>query len=200
MASYKEVYNRLYETAADQGGYFTARQAVAAGYADNTHPFHVRSGNWVREQRGVYRLAKYPLGDNSDLVLWCLWSRDRADAPQGVYSHETALAFHGLSDVNPAKLHMTVPPRFRRRSPIPEILVLHRGTVPEEDADRVQGFRVTRPLRTLADLLAARTVQLDHMEQAVKQAFKRGLVTREQVRGAVRIAGSVKREIERLNG
>jgi predicted transcriptional regulator of viral defense system len=42
-----------------------------------------------------------------------------------VYSHHTALSLYDLSDLNPSKLHMTVPMDFRRNSEIPGILVLH---------------------------------------------------------------------------
>lgn len=198
MASYSAVHDRLYEIAADQGGYFTTKQAIAAGYADNTHPFHVKAGNWVRECRGVYRLAKYPLGEHPDMILWWLWSRDRKEVPQGTYSHETALSFYDLSDINPAKLHMTVPPGFRRNSPTPGILVLYRGLIHKEDMTLTQGFRITTPLKAIADLLVARTVQMDHMAQAVKQAFQRRLITQEQIDSCARISGAVKKEIEEL--
>lgn len=198
MRSYRAAYDRLYEIAADQQGYFTTKQAIAAGYADNVHPFHVQAGNWIREHRGIYRLAKYPLGDRPDMVLWHLWSRNRSDAPQGVYSHETALSFYDLSDVNPAKLHMTVPPGFRRSGETPQILILHRGVVHKDDVELAQGFRVTRPLKTIADVLLDRSVQMDHVQQALMQAFRRGLITRANLESAARIPAHIKKEIQEL--
>ena len=54
------AFRKLYETAHAQGGFFTARQARDAGYEDSVHPYQVRAGNWVREVRGVYRLAQFP--------------------------------------------------------------------------------------------------------------------------------------------
>ncbi len=198
MGKYRATYDRLYGIAADQQGYFTTKQAIEAGYTDNVHSFHVKAGNWIREHRGIYRLAKYPLAEHSDMVLWYLWSRSQAGEPQGVYSHQTALSFHDLSDVNPSKLHMTVPARFRRSGKLPKVLVLHRGTFHKDDVQAAQGFRITRPLRTIADLLAEGSVQMDHMEQAVKQAFQRGLITRSQLKSAARIPDSIKRQIERL--
>lgn len=192
------AYDRLYELAADQQGYFTTKQAIAAGYADNVHSFHVKAGNWIREHRGIYRLAKFPLGEHPDMVLWYLWSRNLQDEPQGTYSHETALSFYDLSDLNPAKLHMTVPPGFRRNSELPGILVLHRGVIHSDDVEMVQGFRVTRPLKAIADLLVERTVQMDHLEQAVKQAFRRGLILPGQLESEVRIPSQIKKEIETL--
>jgi len=77
---------RLFEIAESQQGYFSTPQAVAAGYARSTHSYHVEAGNWVRERRGIYRLRKYPRGEEGPLVLWSLWSRNRAGKPQGVYS------------------------------------------------------------------------------------------------------------------
>ena len=140
---------RLYESAQSQGGFFTTRQAREAGFEDNVHPYHVRSGNWVRERRGVYRLAQFPLPDRPDLIIWQLWSRNRQDQLQGVFSHATALTLHELSDAMPAKLHMTVPPGFQRMAAIPEVLRLHRARLAERDIDTIDGVHVTTPLRTL---------------------------------------------------
>ena len=60
---------------------------------------------------------------------------------EGVYSHQTALSLYDLSDLNPAKLHMTVPTHFRRSSEIPAILVLHHADLPDEDIQTAQGFK-----------------------------------------------------------
>jgi hypothetical protein len=49
-----------------------------------------------------------------------------AAGPTGVFSHQTALSLHDLTDLNPAKLDLTVPQNFRRGIPIPEVLRLHR--------------------------------------------------------------------------
>ena len=98
---------RLYDVASGQGGYFTSRQALDAGYGDNLHPYHVRAGNWVRERRGVYRLTQFPQPSRPDLMVLQLWSRNRQDEPQGVFSHTTALTLHDLSDAMPAKVDMT---------------------------------------------------------------------------------------------
>ena len=104
----------LFEIAEAQSGFFTTKQAKAAGFAEKTHPYHVKAGNWTREYRGIYRLVDFPSVERPDLVLWYLWSRGRDDVPRGVYSHETALSLYELSDANPSKLHMTVPMSFRR--------------------------------------------------------------------------------------
>lgn len=200
MHSYKDTYKRLYTIAEGQGGYFTPRQAAEAGFNPKNHAYHVRMGNWLRERRGIYRLAKFPPAERPDLMLWWLWSRNRNDVPQGIYSHETALSLYDLSDISPARLHLTVPCAFQRRGTLSKIPVLHRGSIHKDDIEIRYGVRVTRPLKTIADLLSARTVQLDHMRQAVKQAFQRGLITRAELANNRRIPAAIKTEIEQLRG
>ena len=191
----KESSERLFEIAEGQQGYFTAKQAEAAGFDKKNHHYHVRSGNWIRECRGVYRLAKFPITEHPDMIAWSLWSRDRTDKPQGVYSHETALSVYNLSDLMPAKLHMTVPPDFRRNAAIPGVLVLHRGKLHDDEIEAMQGFRVTRPLKAIADVIAAGDISADFVQQAVRQAVQRGLISRSKLAAAAHIPEDVKKKI-----
>jgi hypothetical protein len=39
----QEASRRLFDLAEQQQGYFTTKQAKAAGYAKNTHPYHVQA-------------------------------------------------------------------------------------------------------------------------------------------------------------
>jgi predicted transcriptional regulator of viral defense system len=180
--SHREASRQLFEIASGQQGFFTTKQAKAAGFAENTHPYHVEVGNWVREHRGIYRLALFPTADRPDLVLYSLWSRNRNEEIEGVYSHDTALTLHDLSDVNPPKLHVTVPATFRRNSDIPGILVLHHADMPEKDVQAAQGFKFTRPFRTILDVIDEGTVERTFIRQAIRQAVDRGLITRQQIR------------------
>jgi hypothetical protein len=194
--SHREASRRLFEVAEEQQGFFTTKQAKAAGFAENTHPYHVQVGNWIREYRGIYRLALFPAADRPDLVLWSLWSRNRNEEVEGVYSHETALNLYELSDVNPAKLHMTVPTDFRRNSDIPGILVLHYADLSEGDVQTAQGFKFTRPLRMILDLIEAGTVERAFIRQALRQSIDRGLITRQQIR-SVRMSGPARKIVEK---
>ncbi len=193
--SHRDAARRLFEIAEEQQGLFTTKQAKAAGFAENTHPYHVHVGNWVREHRGIYRLSLFPVADRPDLVLWSLWSRNRNEEVEGVYSHETALSLHELSDLNPAKLHMTVPMDFRRNSEVPSILVLHYGDLSEDDVQAAPGFRFTRPLRTILDLIEAGTVERSFIRQALKQAVDRGLITRHHIRNTA-MSGPARKIVE----
>lgn len=182
--NHREAQRRLFDVAEGQQGFFTAKQAKAAGFAENTHPYHVRAGNWIREHRGIYRLALFPPTEHPDLVKWALWSNSRDEVMEGVYSHQTALSLYDLSDLNPAKLHMTVPRHFRRNSDIPAILVLHYADLAREDVQTSQGFKYTRPLRTILDLIESDSVERSFLRQALRQALHRGVITRSEVKRA----------------
>jgi predicted transcriptional regulator of viral defense system len=180
--NHRNAQRRLFEIAEGQQGFFTAKQAKAAGFAENTHPYHVQVGNWIREHRGIYRLALFPPAEHPDLAKWALWSKNRDELIEGVYSHQTALSLYELSDLNPAKLHMIVPTHFRRNSEIPGILVLHYADLADEDVQTAQGFKYTRPLRTILDLIEADSVERTFLCQALRQALDRGLITRSEVK------------------
>lgn len=173
--------SELFEIAESQQGYFTFQQAIAAGFSDKNHAYHVKAGDWIKVFRGIYRLAKYPIGEREELVLWFLWSRNRANIPQGVYSHYTALDLYELSDHMPSKLHMTVATGFRRMAKIPEILVLHRAKLQTDEIEIKQGYKVTTPLRTLVDVLEDEVLADDLLMQAVQEAKKKGIITKHTI-------------------
>jgi predicted transcriptional regulator of viral defense system len=174
--------SKLFKLAEIQQGYFTTKQAIHCGYITQNHRYHVLAGTWIREHRGIYRLARFPLSPDGQYVLWSLWSRNRQEIPQGVFSHQTALSIHELSDVMPAKLHLTVPPTFRRSAIQPEVICLHRAILPPSDLEQRQGFMVTRPLRTIVDLLKDETESADHLHHALQQAIANGLITNLEIR------------------
>ena len=182
--SHREASRRLFDFAEQQQGFFTTKQAKAAGFAENTHPYHLQAGNWTREHRGIYRLTLFPTSDRPDLVLWSLWSRNRKEEVEGVYSHQTALSLYELSDLIPAKLHMTVPTNFRRNSDIPGIVVLHYRDLLKSEIQPGPGYKYTKPLRTILDLIEDGTVERTFIRQALRQAVDRGLIMRQQLRNA----------------
>lgn len=164
-----DLRRRLATVAARQSGYFTAAQALEAGYAYPSQKYNSDRGNWTRVDRGLYRLPEWPVGTHEDLVRWALWSRGR-----GVISHHTALSVHGLGDFNPARVHMTVPPNFRPTAPG---VVIHRGALDDADAQDHEGFRLTTPARSLLDV-AASEPDISLLQGAVRDALDEGLITR----------------------
>lgn len=173
----RDKTEKLYAIAETQQGYFTSGQAVACGYPTSSHVYHLRTGTWKRDYRGIYRLARFPVAEDAQYVMWSLWSRNRNGTPQGVYSHQTALVLFDLSDLMPRRLYMTVPPGFRRNAPVPDVLILHRGRLAPSELEARSGYRVTRPLRAITDLLKEAAVSADYLSQALQQALERGLIT-----------------------
>jgi hypothetical protein len=171
----------LFDIAKKQGGMFTAKQAETAGFQRCNHAYHVSMGNWVREVRGVYRLDPFPVGEHKDLILYSLWSRDRSDRPTGVYSHETALRVYNLLDVTPEKLHMTVPRNFRRNAAVPKVLELHYANLRPTDVEDRLGYRLTKPLKTLTDLIRAATLPKAILRSAFAEASQTGLITESEI-------------------
>lgn len=183
----------LYEVAAAQGGYFTAGQAREAGYAYSQQHYHFSRGNWLRIDRGIFRLRDYLPGEREDLIRWSLWSRDQKGAPQAVVSHDTALTVHDLSDVMPERVHLTVPRGFRKR--VPAGCVLHFGSLTAEEIESRPGYSVTTPLRTLIDV-AGSALSQEHLDVALKEALELGLVRR-SVLGSVRCEPAARMRLDR---
>jgi predicted transcriptional regulator of viral defense system len=178
-------WDALFEVASGQEGLFTTVQAADAGYSPQLLQKHLHAGRMQRVRRGVYRLVHFPPGDHEDLAAVWLWS-DRA----GVFSHETALSLHGLSDVLPSRVHLTIPASWHaRRFRVPRGVVLHHADVPKDDRAWVGPVPVTAPRRTLADCIAA-GVAPDLVEQAIDQAAARGIVPRAAAAELRRAAGA----------
>lgn len=166
----------LFELAAQQGGYFTAKQAARVGYSKQHLDYHAKAGNFERVERGIFRLPEVPTAEHDDLIRLSLWSRGRDDQPQAVASHETALGVLGLGDLLPKKIHLTVPPKFRKKPP--RSVVLHRMKLSDRAVEERDGFRVTNPMHTLLDVSAAGEISQEQLERAVIDALHKGLVRR----------------------
>jgi hypothetical protein len=163
-----EARGALEAVAARQGGFFTASQALAAGYSYQGQKYHVGHEHWERVDRGIYRLSSWPHPPDADYARWDLWSGGR-----GVISHGTALAIHDLGLADPARVVMTVPAGFRSAN---RAVRLFRRVLPGGDVERREWFKVTTVLRTLLDVAADAATQ-GEVDAAVADALGRGLVS-----------------------
>ena len=184
------AYRRLIAVAQRQGGYVTAKQARVAGFDYSHLAYHSGVGNLTRVGHGLYHAPEVGHSMQDQLVRLGLWSRDRADRIQAVVSHDTALELHELSDLLPRLVHLSVPRSFRKRTP--RGCMLHRADVAPADTEAWEGFRVTKPLRTLLDLADEGRLAREHLERAVEDALARGLVRRSEIESACRMAEAPK--------
>jgi predicted transcriptional regulator of viral defense system len=164
-----DLRRRLFELAARQGGLFTAAQARDVGYDYPQHTFHTSRGNWLRVDRGIYRLPAWPIDRHDDLIQASLWARGR-----GVVSHESAAALHELAEIDPLRTHLTVPPRFRSTNRA--VVLHHLNDLTDADVEDHGSFRVTTPQRTLIDLGRSST-DLDQLGRAIVDSLDRHLVS-----------------------
>jgi predicted transcriptional regulator of viral defense system len=169
-------WDRLFEIAAGQTGYFTTKQAADAGYSTHLLRKHIHAGRIMRAQHGIYRIVHFPASEHEELATAWLWS-----AQVGVISHQTALSLHGLSDVLPAQVHLTLPEAWRRRRfRVPVGVTLHHADVAPEERSWFGAVPVTSAARTLSDCATDR-LSPELLRQAAQQALRRGLVTRSQL-------------------
>jgi len=177
-------WDQLFETAAAQSGYFTTRQAADAGYSNQLLLKHIRAGRFVRAQRGIYRFVHFPTGEHEELVSVWLWSEQA-----GVISHSTALALHGLSDVLPAHVHLTLPSAWRRRRfRVPAGIMLHHADVLPEERTWFGSVPTTNARRSLNDC-AREGLSPELLQQAAQQALRRGLVAKTELRDVEKALG-----------
>ncbi|WP_216895065.1 type IV toxin-antitoxin system AbiEi family antitoxin domain-containing protein [Nocardia alni] len=169
----RERRRRLFEAAAQQGGYFTAAQAKSLGYSYQAQAHHVEAGNWWRVDRGLFRLVEWVPGTHDELARWTLWSRSRA-----VVSHESAATVHGIGEFESGRIHLTVPPGFTMHD---DAVALHYAHLPADDVSERSGYRVTTPLRTLVDI-ATNASDEDQLARAIDDARRTGLITTRRLR------------------
>lgn len=182
MSAHGSAANRLAEIATNQGGYFTALQARDAGYKEATHPYHVRTGHWIRQHRGIYRLSWFPSKRESILWCWFLWSCDRFGEPQATFSLHTALFLLGLSPNLIEPFALTVPTNFRRNSEIPTSVRIRKASLDAGEVQTVDSLRTTNALRTLRDLIDEKSIPDSELAMLIEQAQARGLISTAQVR------------------
>jgi predicted transcriptional regulator of viral defense system len=106
----KPDYDRLYEYAEEQAGYFTVAQAHQAGFSWKRISNSIRSGKFLRIAAGVYRLTQFPCHPHED--LFSAWL---STGPHSAISHVSALAYYDLSDVLPVEIHVIFPRTASRR-------------------------------------------------------------------------------------
>jgi predicted transcriptional regulator of viral defense system len=164
-------WDRLFEAAVGQDGHFTTKQAAEAGYYPQLLLKYLKNGRITRVRRGVYRIVHFPAGEHEDLATIWLWSEKA-----GVFSHETALMLHQLSDALPRKVNLTVPLDWaKRRLRVPKGVLIHHSDISPSERVEIGPVPATSVLRTLLDCIDAH-VSPELVDAAVRQARERGLL------------------------
>lgn len=168
---------RLYLLAEDQNGYFTAREAASVGIRHGAITKMAARGQIDQVHRGVYRLAQFPPSPHDQYVAATMWPV----GTRGVLSHESALELLDLGDVNPDRIHITVPKSHRVRRRIPELYALHRADLRPEEIVTFYGIPVVTPTRAIEGALG-NGLRDDLAMQAIDIARNKGYIRVEEHR------------------
>jgi predicted transcriptional regulator of viral defense system len=168
------IYTLLREHAAEQFGYITTRDAEVLGVDPHRLQKMKDRGTLTRVGRGIFRFGDVPAGPLDQYAEATLWPLE----VQGVLSHATALDLHGLCDINPTRIDITVPRGFRTTRTPPELLRLHRDQLDARDVTWHEGLPIVSVRRAILGAIDQR-VGWHLIDQAIDTARRTGRLTAE---------------------
>lgn len=168
---------RLQDLAQEQWGLLTRRQVEDAGIGATTFERLTGQGGALeRVARGVYQFAAAPVPDHRDLRA--AWLQLAPEVPawertpdQGIVSHRSAAALHGLGHL-PADTHEFTLAR-RKQTRRPDVR-LHVRPVSDSEWTSTGGMPVTTPPRIAADLLRDND-DPEAVAQLIREALRNSL-------------------------
>ena len=169
----------IYDLAEENNGYLTIREAVESGIDSALVAQLASRGSLERKSLGLYRLVQYPLGPHEQIQEALLWPQALRPLAYSVLSHVTALEVYGLSDVNPDKIHISVPVKARLRRKTPTWMALHRQHIHPSEITMHDGLPITTAAKAIADS-AEMYVGPRIIADAVRQAYSRGLISKNE--------------------
>lgn len=164
------LMQQMYAIAADRHGYLVPEDVREAGGSAMALVMLAQRGTLNHIDRGIYRLpalADDPLARQQEALL---------RLPGGILSHDTALALAHLADVNPQRVHVTMPPGYQLRKHLPGWIVVHRARIEPQETTYIAGLAITTPVRTIVDSIEG-TVGGRFAEQAFTTARRRNLLS-----------------------
>jgi predicted transcriptional regulator of viral defense system len=169
-------FDELVALAEDNDGLVTADQARAEGFTDSVLARLVQRRRIVRIARGVYRIPYLSPGRFSQYREVVLWAKANRGPDSIAISHATALVVYGISDANPASIHLTVPGSARLRRKMPKGVTVHRRDLSANNISLHEGIPVTTIETTITDLLQSGG-RTDLLKQAISDARREGYIS-----------------------
>ena len=166
------VYTPLRDMALDHHGFLTTEHARQLGV--DPHRLQVMEGRGLVERvsRGVFRFADIPVGALDQYMEAVLWPFPAT----GVLSHATALDLHDLCDVNPSRIHVTVPAGYRTTRDVPPLFELHREDLPRGEIGWHDGIPIASVRRAIRGSIENH-VGWNLIDQAITTGRRRGRIT-----------------------
>ena len=161
-------YTQLAHHAAENYGYVSGEDARELGVPIGTLNALARRGQLERVGHGIYRVPLIPSTPLDEYMLATLWP-----GGPGRISHDSALGLFEMSDVNPAKIHVTVPVSYRTHRDIPAPYVLHHEDLDESEEANFEGIPVVSPAKAVRQA-HARHLRRSLLEQAIDDGVRGG--------------------------
>ncbi len=179
------LMDRLLEVAGQQRGYVTPADAASVG----VNPVELRKmaarGRLEHVAHGVYRMPTFPCRPNDELMEAVAWTGHR-----GVIAGAAALALRELCDVNPTRIDLVVPPRYKPRKAGGDLYRIRVEELGPSDVEIVDDIPVVVAEVAIAQAIVDR-VDPRLIEQAIATGRRRGdfdAATEQELRERVRTA------------
>lgn len=166
--------SELWEVAVDQYGYFTVQDAQDLGIRDVALRMLANRNQIERAAHGVYRFPELPVTEYDPYMLAVLWT----GTPGACLSHDTALAGYEVCDINPDRIHLTVPKARRIRRRGGERYVVHYADLTDDQLGWWHRIRTVTLPTAIAQSIGTK-VPTYLLRQAIAAGRERGLLTSE---------------------
>lgn len=176
-----EAIRAINDIAASQRGLFTTAQAQASGVDRYVVSRLVSMGNVERLAKGVYRMGGAPSTREEDvLAVWLTIDPERR--PGDISAEGTSVAMgataawlYGIGEVGPSPYEFCAPKRKQTKR---ANLILRKRELDPSDVSIVAGVPVTKPARTVLDLIDYGE-DLSLVANVLVDALERGLINDE---------------------
>lgn len=172
------AYQKIYDEAIGNYGLFFAAQARELGISGGALVNLARRGRLERLAHGVYRIDKYvPRPGGLDAYACAV----ACCGPDAYLWGPSAIEIRGLIPVDPSRMYVATPCRFRGK--IPEGIVLERRAGRDEIGN-FEGIRVQECCQAI--LASQHLVMMDRLLDAVTAATAQGLLDAAQAKATTR--------------
>lgn len=167
------IWEQAFDIATEQYGFITFADVRRLG-AD---PARLRRWHLAdridRIGHGIYRFRQIPTTQLDPYMLATLWPSGR-----GILSHDTALELYELCDINPDKIHLTLPVNYRPRRQGGEQYVLHYKNLKDDELAWHEGIRIVVPAVAIRQAVHT-SVPTYLVRQAIEKARRLGLAPKQ---------------------
>lgn len=178
------IQAQLWEVALDSYGYVTTDDVRRLGINIVELVKLAHRGQLDKVGHGIYRFPQLPAQQLDPYMLAVLWTGRR-----GVLSHASALELYELADINPDKIHLTIPLSYRPRKLAGELYTLHSGQLLDKEIRRFEGIPIVTHVVAISQGIDDR-IPSYLIKQAIENARSKGLISRVEHGELLRNLGS----------